>query len=97
MVSDFASFAWVCDVSIETNFQKQGLAIWLMQCLREHPELQLLRRWCLTTKDAHSLYEKSGFRVTATPHFWMEIKDNEIYKKLYAQGVGASSGDPSDP
>jgi hypothetical protein len=33
-------------------------------------------------KDAHPVYERLGFHVTKTPTYWMEIKDNDIYKKL---------------
>lgn len=41
-----------------------------------------LRRICLATKDAHGLYQNYGFEVTAAPANCMEIKDNDIYKKL---------------
>ncbi len=46
-----------------------------------HPDLKGLRRICLTTKDAHRLYEKYGFEVTKTPGNWLEIKDNDLYKR----------------
>lgn len=81
VVTDQSTFAWLCDVYIEEKHQKQGLAKWLIECVMSHPELQNLRRICLTTKDAHGLYEKFGFKVTSTPESWMEIKDNDLYKK----------------
>ncbi len=82
IVTDKATFAWLCDVYIEPDFRRKGLSKWLMEVMKLHSDLQNLRRFCLTTKDAHGLYEGFGFQVTKTPTYWMEIKDNEIYKKL---------------
>ena len=82
IVSDKATFAWLCDVYIEKEYRGQGLSKWLMECLISHPELKDLRRICLATKDAHELYKKYGFEVTQTPGNWLEIKNNDIYKKI---------------
>ena len=79
VVTDCATFAWLCDVIIDTAYRGKGLAKQLMSFILAHPELQGLRRICLATKDAHKLYEQYGFMVTQTPQNWMEIKDNEIY------------------
>jgi GNAT superfamily N-acetyltransferase len=81
VVSDQATFAWLCDVYVESQARGQGLSKWLMECLMSHSELQGLRRICLATKDAHELYEKYGFEVTKSPGNWLEIKDNEIYSR----------------
>ena len=81
VVTDHATFAWICDVYIEEAFRRQGLSKWLMKSVMENPSLKGLRRVCLATKDAHSLYRPLGFEVTASPQNWMEIKDNEIYRK----------------
>jgi len=81
IVTDHATFAWLCDVYIETQFRGQGLSKWLVECVLSHPALKGLRRICLATKDAHSLYKKYGFAVTQTPENWMEIKNNDIYAK----------------
>lgn len=59
-----------------------GLSKWLMSCLMTHPALKNMRRICLATKDAHELYKKFGFEVTKNPENWLEIKDNDIYKKM---------------
>ena len=44
-----------------------------MQAIRDHPELQRLRRWHLLTRDAHALYEQFGFRKLEKPERHMEI------------------------
>lgn len=84
IVTDYATFAWLCDVYVEASVRGKGLSKWLMSCVMKHPELQGLRRICLATKDAHELYKKFGFQKTQSPENWMEIKDNEIYKRLNA-------------
>ena len=43
-----------------------------MEAIVAHPDLQILRRWMLVTRDAHPLYEKFGFRVLASPERHME-------------------------
>lgn len=82
IISDGATFAWLCDVYVENNYRGNGLSKWLMECVFSHPDLQNLRRICLATKDAHELYKKFGFKVTETPQNWMEIKDNDLYRKM---------------
>ncbi|MBC7467039.1 MAG: GNAT family N-acetyltransferase [Bdellovibrio sp.] len=82
IVTDETTFAWLCDVYVEEDFRGQGLSKKMMEAIVSHPDLQGLRRFCLTTKDGHSLYQKFGFQVTKTPDFFMEIKDNDIYKRL---------------
>jgi GNAT superfamily N-acetyltransferase len=61
VVTDHATFAWVCDVFVLPRARGKGLSKWLMRVMVDHPALQLLRRWMLGTLDAHGLYEKVGF------------------------------------
>lgn len=79
VVTDKATFAWLCDVIIDERHRGQGLSKELMKVILDHPSLKGLRRICLATKDAHALYEQFGFKVTEAPQNWMEIKDNNIY------------------
>ncbi len=52
-----------------------------MECVAAHPRLQGFRRWMLATKDAHTLYEKTGFRPVAMPERWMERADPDVYTR----------------
>jgi GNAT superfamily N-acetyltransferase len=61
VVSDYTTFAWLCDVFIHENYRGHGLGKWLMETVHSHPDLQGLRRWMLATRDA-----------LATPERWME-------------------------
>jgi GNAT superfamily N-acetyltransferase len=73
VVSDRASFAWLCDVFVLPVARRRGVARALVRALRAHPELQGLRRWLLATRDAHGVYAPLGFVPLAAPERWMEI------------------------
>jgi len=83
VITDKSTFAYLCDVFVITEYRNLGLAKKLMTEIVSHPDLQNLRRFCLATKDAHTLYEKYGFRITDFPERWMEIRDPEVYERFY--------------
>jgi len=80
VVSDRATFAWLCDVWIDPAERGHGLGKWLMECVKAHPELQGLRRWMLATRDAHGLYAQYGY-TEVDPGRFMEIRDPDVYKR----------------
>jgi N-acetylglutamate synthase-like GNAT family acetyltransferase len=73
VISDQATFAYICDVFILPKARGNGLSKWLMQTIMNHPDLQGLRRWSLATFDAHGLYKQFGFKEISRPDRWMEI------------------------
>ncbi len=79
VVSDFATFGYLCDVYVLGGHRGQGLSKWLMQCIMQHPNLQGLRRFMLATRDAHGLYQLFGFAAPANPASLMEITKPNIY------------------
>jgi GNAT superfamily N-acetyltransferase len=80
VVTDRATFAWVCDVFVLADERGKGLGKWLMECVKSHPDLQGLRRWLLATSDAHGLYAQYGF-TPVDPQRFMEIRDPDVYKR----------------
>ncbi|RKR38863.1 GNAT family N-acetyltransferase [Paraburkholderia sp. BL17N1] len=62
VVTDGVAFAYVRDVIVASAYRGRGLGLWLMQTIGEHPDLIPVRRWMLSTRDAHTLYEKVGFK-----------------------------------
>lgn len=72
VVSDKATFAYIGDVFVDKRFRGKGISKMLIKAMIDHPELQDLRRWILATADAHSLYEKFGFKELLHPERWME-------------------------
>ncbi len=71
VVSDYTTFAWLCDVFIHEEYRGQGLGKWLMETVHSHPDLQGLRRWILATKDAHGLYRQFDWVPLEPPERWM--------------------------
>ena len=73
VISDYATFAYLCDVFIDENHRSKGLGKWLVSVVMSHPDLQGLRRWSLATRDAHELYRQFGWAEIKSPEIWMEI------------------------
>jgi len=71
VVSDYTTFAWLCDVFIHEDYRGRGLGKWLMETVHSHPDLQGLRRWMLATRDAHGLYSQFGWTPLDNPERWM--------------------------
>lgn len=81
VITDIATFAYLADVFIVKDYQGKGIGKLLMKTIHKHPDLQGLRRWMLATKDAHTLYEKFGWKhldETASQRL-MLITTPEIY------------------
>ena len=81
VITDAATFAYLCDIFIDDSYRGRGLGKWLMETILQHESLQGLRRIALTTKDAHGLYSQYGFAPLPIPERWMMIQDVDIYKK----------------
>jgi GNAT superfamily N-acetyltransferase len=72
VITDRATFAYLADVYILEEFRGRGLALWLMDTIVAHPDLQGLRRFRLVTRDAHGLYRRYGFTDLANPSMHLE-------------------------
>ena len=72
VVTDRATFAYLCDVYVLETHRGRGIGKRLMQAVVAHPDLQGLRRFHLVTRDAHELYKRFGFTPLREPHKHME-------------------------
>jgi N-acetylglutamate synthase-like GNAT family acetyltransferase len=72
VVTDYATFAHLCDVVIESSHRGRGLGKWLVESIMAHPALQGLRRISLVTRDAPWLYEPFGFTTNIGASSFME-------------------------
>jgi GNAT superfamily N-acetyltransferase len=82
VITDRATFAYLCDVFVESRMRGQGGARALMDAVTAHPDLQNLRRWMLATRDAHGLYARYGFTPIPQPERLMHRHDPEVYARL---------------
>jgi len=79
VVTDRATFAYLCDVYVLPSHRGRGLGEWLIETVMSHPDLQGLRRFSLVTKDAQELYRKFGFAEIAADGRHMEIARAGVY------------------
>ncbi len=79
VITDYATFAYLCDVYVLDAHRGRGLGAWLTETVLALPELRRIRRWTLATKTAHGLYEKFGFRVPQWANAYMDIVRPDIY------------------
>jgi len=79
VVTDYATFGYVADVFVVSSHRRQGVGRQLMEAMKNHPDLQRLRRWHLVTRDAHGLYKEMGFHDLESPQRHMEIVVKNAY------------------
>jgi predicted N-acetyltransferase YhbS len=72
VVTDYSTFAWLCDVIVQEEHRGKGLGKWMMEVVLADPNLSHVGRWILATSDAHRLYERFGFTPMAHADCWME-------------------------
>jgi len=82
IITDHATYAYLCDVYIIETHRGKGLAKWLMSMIMVHPSIQGLRRITLVTRDAHGLYRQFGFTALNRPEGYMELVRRDIYQSI---------------
>ena len=79
LVTDHATFAYLCDVLTLPAYRGRGYAKALMEYVFAEPALARLRRIVLVTSDAHALYRPVGFAALAQPERYMELHRPDVY------------------
>jgi GNAT superfamily N-acetyltransferase len=79
VVTDMATFGYLCDVFVLPEFQSHGYAAALMAHIFDSDLLKGLRRIVLVTSDAHGLYQRYGFERLAHPEKYMEVHRPDVY------------------
>ncbi len=79
VVTDRATFAYLCDVFVFAEARGQGVSKAMMAAIDAHPDLQGLRRFILATADAHGLYAQHGFAPLTRPERFMERYRPDVY------------------
>lgn len=73
VVTDKATFAWICDVFVDQQHRGRGLGTWLIDCILDDLSTVGVPRFLLATKDAHEVYRRSGFSPLEGVHRYMAI------------------------
>jgi len=77
-VTDQTTFAWLCDVFVDSSRRGRGLAVWALEIIRDEILAMGVYRIILATSDAHAVYQKLGFTPQAEPEKWMELTTRRI-------------------
>ncbi len=80
VITDRATFAYLCDVFVLPEWRGKRVSHALMDFLREHPELQTLRRTVLVTTGADWLYRKHGFTDVPSGIGFMQLHRPNVYQ-----------------
>jgi ribosomal protein S18 acetylase RimI-like enzyme len=80
VVTDHATFAYLCDVYVLEEHRGRGLGKLLMRAVMAHPALAGARRAMLGTRDAHGLYRQFGFQDATGTQILMEIVRPDMYR-----------------
>jgi GNAT superfamily N-acetyltransferase len=80
VVTDHATFAYLCDVYVLEEHRGHGLGKFLVSTVMSHPALTGARRAMLGTRDAHGLYRQFGFTAATGTSILMEIVRPDPYR-----------------
>ena len=72
IITDFVTYAYLCDVYIVEERRGRGLGTWLIRSVLEHPDLKNLKRVSLITHDAQDFYRGLGFCFLPDCNCYME-------------------------
>ncbi|GAA2222945.1 MULTISPECIES: GNAT family N-acetyltransferase [Streptomyces] len=73
VITDRATFAWLCDVYVDPSVRGKGVGSALVAAVRDETRSYGVRRVLLATHDAHGVYEKIGFAPLERPEHWMAL------------------------
>jgi GNAT superfamily N-acetyltransferase len=76
VVTDRATFAWLCDVYVDPQVRGKGVGTAMVAAVRDHVAPFGVRRIMLATADAHGVYAKLGFAPLARPEIWMALGES---------------------
>ena len=85
LITDYSTFAYLCDVYVLEEYQGDGLGRWVMECIHNHPLFEQLRRIVLFTTTAPWLYEKFGYQPVNQENYAWTITRPDIYTKGKSQ------------
>jgi len=100
VITDRATFAYLSDVYILEPYRGRALSSWLMDTIMAHPDLQGLRRFSLTTRDADGLYRRYGSPTSRPAHASRDQSPRHVRRRTnnrQRQGAMSHTGPIIDP
>jgi GNAT superfamily N-acetyltransferase len=76
-VTDYATYAWLCDVFVADEYRGRGVGTFLVETAVGHPLVRDVRQ-TLMAEPGRSLYRRQGFTPLARPERWMERRGTVV-------------------
>ena len=92
VMTDRTFRAHLADTIIQPGARGLGLGKALVEAILAHPELATVMHWTLTTKDAHGLYARYGFRLAGADGRWMALDRTRRAAPSEGQASGSFEG-----
>jgi GNAT superfamily N-acetyltransferase len=70
-VTDYATFAWLCDVFVDASQRSRELGTFLVETAVSHPDVRKVRQ-VLMAEPGRGIYRRQGYAPLARPERWME-------------------------
>ena len=74
LVTDSATFGWLCDVYVDRAHRGRRLGVLLASAVVDHARRSGLGRLMLSTREAHGVYERAGFVPAPHPERLMALR-----------------------
>lgn len=87
VVTDRATYGYLCDVVVHPGWRGRGLARRLLVAVHAHPDIASLRRFSLLSREAPGLYRKLGW-VDLDPSVTYLERGRAVYHRGWAPGDG---------
>ena len=87
VVTDHATFAWLCDVFVDESARGRGIGTWMTQVLVDLLTAEGVQRMILGTRDAHEIYARAGFEPMQGTWRYMEIDRRPVRDAVLAAGA----------
>jgi GNAT superfamily N-acetyltransferase len=71
LVTDYSTFAWLCDVFVGDEHRGRGIGSFLVERAVAHPDVAGIRQ-VLATRPGRTLYQRHGYVSLVSPERWME-------------------------
>lgn len=81
VVTDYATFGYLCDVFVLVAERGRGISRLLADAVLAHSDLKVLRRFTLVSSSARDLYSQYGWTPLHAPDAHMERFDPDVYKR----------------
>ncbi len=101
VVTDRATFAYLCDVVVFDGFRGRGIGKLLVAAVLAHPDLQTIRRHALATRDAHGLYAQFGYEPVpqgnwmqrkGDPSLWQDVRRADVTERDGGRDITPADG-----